>query len=175
MTFIEGERIDLRVIESEDTEFLRRAAEPAVRRNLTVQWTPTNDGDWEEYVENTASADDETVVTLLACRDAEPIGEVMLRPLRRRKSRAELGYWLVPEAWGEGYATEAAGLLLGYAFDELGLHRVSARVCEANEASQRVLEKLDFTREGVTRDGGLLDGDHVDVYKYGLLEGEWRS
>ncbi len=57
----------------------------------------------------------------------------------------ELGYWLARHAWGQGYATEAARLALGFGFGELGLAEIEAGHFADNAASGRVLEKLGFT------------------------------
>jgi [ribosomal protein S5]-alanine N-acetyltransferase len=53
----------------------------------------------------------------------------------------EVGYRLLPDAWGNGYATEGATALVRYGFDELGLHRIIGLTHPDNAASQRVLQK----------------------------------
>jgi len=58
--------------------------------------------------------------------------------------RAELGYWLGVEYWGQGIVTEAVKMVTRYAFKELGLRRVYAHVVPANKASARVLEKAGY-------------------------------
>lgn len=56
----------------------------------------------------------------------------------------EIGYGLIPAAWGMGYATEAVRAAVDYAFGVAGVPRLSARVVAANTASSRVLLKLGF-------------------------------
>lgn len=83
--------------------------------------------------------------------------------------QAMLGYSLLPEARGRGLATRAVALLAGWAFD-IGLARLWAGTRPENVASQRVLEKAGFRREGVMR--GRLPGPagtRVDSVLYGLL------
>jgi RimJ/RimL family protein N-acetyltransferase len=53
----------------------------------------------------------------------------------------EVGYRLLPEAWGRGFATEGAKALVDYGFDDLGLHRIIGVTHPGNKASQRVLQK----------------------------------
>ena len=77
--------------------------------------------------------------------------------------------------WGQGYGTEAAGLALAFAFDELNLHRVQATVFSTNERSIALFEKLGFQREGVFREFLHRDGDRYDMLLYGLLDREWRA
>jgi RimJ/RimL family protein N-acetyltransferase len=65
--------------------------------------------------------------------------------------RGEIGYLLVPEARGRGAATRAIGMLVDWAFRELGMRRVQALVHPDNPASMAVLERLGFEREGLLR------------------------
>jgi RimJ/RimL family protein N-acetyltransferase len=88
---------------------------------------------------------------------------------------ASLSYVLTEEAWGHGYATEAARALLGWAFDTLDLNRVQAEADTRNAASARVLEKLGFVHEGTLREDCIVDGDVSDSWVFGLLEREWRA
>ncbi|MCW3839293.1 GNAT family N-acetyltransferase [Micromonospora yasonensis] len=86
--------------------------------------------------------------------------------------QAMLGYSLLPEARGRGLATRAVQLLAGWAF-EVGLARLWAGTRPENVASQRVLEKVGFRREGLLR--GRLpgpDGTRTDSLIFGLLAGD---
>ena len=87
---------------------------------------------------------------------------------------ASLGYCLNPAAWGHGHATEAAGALLQWAFDELDLNRVQAETDTRNVASARVLQKLGFAREGTLREDCVVNGEVSDSWVFGLIRREWR-
>jgi [ribosomal protein S5]-alanine N-acetyltransferase len=87
---------------------------------------------------------------------------------------AAMGYCLGDEAWGQGYATEAARAVLQWAFVTLDLNRVQAETDTRNAASARVLEKLGFVREGTLREDCVVNGDVSDSWVYGLLRREWR-
>ena len=87
---------------------------------------------------------------------------------------ASLGYCFTAAAWGHGYATEAAGALLRWAFDALELNRVQAEADTRNTASARVLEKLGFVREGTLREDCVVNGEVSDSWVYGLIRREWR-
>ena len=63
----------------------------------------------------------------------------------------EIGYLLKRSAWGRGYATEAAGRLLRFAFEETALEEVVAVTDPANRASQNVLRKIGLIKEGLRR------------------------
>jgi ribosomal-protein-alanine N-acetyltransferase len=87
---------------------------------------------------------------------------------------ASLGYCLDDAAWGQGYATEAAGALLDWAFETLDLNRVQSETDTRNTASARVLEKLGFLREGTLREDCVVSGEVSDSWVYGLLRRQWR-
>lgn len=86
---------------------------------------------------------------------------------------ASMGYCLNEDAWGHGYATEAARAVLRWAFDTLDLNRVQAETDTRNLASARVLEKLGFTREGTLREDCVVNGDVSDSWVFGLLRREF--
>jgi RimJ/RimL family protein N-acetyltransferase len=98
--------------------------------------------------------------------------EVHLRD--RRAGEAEVSYYVRPGGQGKGYATEAVGLLVGYAVDGLNANSVVGRIRADNEASRRVLEKVGFIHEGTRREGVYTAGSHHDVAIYGLLAAEYR-
>ena len=83
--------------------------------------------------------------------------------------RAELGYWVGRPYWGQGYATEAAGEVVRYGFDELWLGRIFATAMTRNPASIRVLEKVGMTREGTLRGHVTKWGRREDLAVLGLL------
>ena len=82
---------------------------------------------------------------------------------------ASMGYCFAEAAWGRGYATEAARVLLQWAFDTLDLNRVQAETDTRNAASARVLEKLGFLREGTLREDCVVNGEVSDSWVYGLI------
>jgi RimJ/RimL family protein N-acetyltransferase len=93
-----------------------------------------------------------------------------------RGAEGLLGYLIDPAHAGRGYATDVARALLGLAFGELGLHRVTAGCFAANVASWRVMEKVGMRREqhGV-RDSWHAELGWIDGYTYGMLAEEWRA
>ena len=65
-----------------------------------------------------------------------------------KSADVEVGYMLLPEAWGQGFATEGASAILRYGFDDLGLDRVIGVTHPGNSASQNVLRKAGLTDAG---------------------------
>lgn len=78
-----------------------------------------------------------------------------------------------PEYWGKGYGTEAAQLVLDYAFTELNLHRVSLDVLGYNQRAIRSYEKSGFVMEGMQRRIVNREGKRWDVYFMGVLREDW--
>jgi RimJ/RimL family protein N-acetyltransferase len=101
----------------------------------------------------------------------EVVGAGMLHHLDGERGIVEIGYWVLPEARGRGVATTIARLLAEHAFT-LGIERVAAYVNVGNVASERVLERAGFTREGVVRSMPKPDGRRVDKTLFSLLPGE---
>jgi ribosomal-protein-alanine N-acetyltransferase len=87
-----------------------------------------------------------------------------------RNGVAEFGYWLGQEYWGRGIATEAARLVISYAFRRRGLRRLEAHVFAPNVVSARVLEKCGFVREAISREALVeRSGNVVDCLLYARL------
>lgn len=105
--------------------------------------------------------------------DDRIIGTCTLFHIDTANRRAELGYALGREHWKKGYMQEALGALLGFAFDNLNMHRIEADVDPRNASSAKTLERLGFQREGYLRERWLVGGEIQDALFYGLLRREW--
>ncbi|MCA1063754.1 GNAT family protein [Rossellomorea sp. AcN35-11] len=75
---------------------------------------------------------------------------------------------------GKGMGTEITQLLLRFAFEELNLHRVDLRVLEYNIRAIRCYEKCGFTKEGVEREGALIEGKYETDVFMSILDREYR-
>jgi len=89
--------------------------------------------------------------------------------------KAIIGYGIHPAWWGQGYASEAARLMVGFGFAALGLHRIWATYHPENTASRRILGNLGFRQEGRLRDDRLTAGMWHDSIVCSILEYEWRN
>lgn len=103
------------------------------------------------------------------------IGEAGILSMKQSASRCEIGYNLLPEFWGHGYATEIAKALVGYAFDELKVERVEALAIKANVASCGVLEKAGLALEGTLRHFARIRGTYQDVCYYAIIASDTRG
>lgn len=99
------------------------------------------------------------------------IGHIALYAIKRLPySSAFVGYAMDEIYVGKGIVTEAVELVVQFAFEQIGLHRVEAYVSTENIASIRVLEKSGFQQEGLLRKLLYINGQWVDHYMYARLE-----
>ncbi len=103
------------------------------------------------------------------------IGEVSLIWRDAASRQGEIGYIFNPVHHGQGYATEAARVLLELGFEGLALHRIYARCAAANTASWRVMERLGMRREAHLRENLFVKGAWDEELIYAMLEDEWRA
>lgn len=107
---------------------------------------------------------------------AEPggtrVGMIGLHHVEATDRSAHVGYWTAREARGRGLTTEALRLLAAWSFSALGLERLELRADVDNVASQRVAERVGFTREGVLRGAEWRPGGRRSLVVFGLLADE---
>ena len=98
------------------------------------------------------------------------VGGVTLSNVRRGVSQSgSIGYWMGEPYSGRGYMSEAVRLILSFAFDTLGLHRVEAACLPHNEASRHLLVKLGFREEGLARRYLCINGRWQDHVTHAIL------
>ncbi|MFE6307066.1 GNAT family N-acetyltransferase [Nocardiopsis sp. NPDC057823] len=107
--------------------------------------------------------------------DGKLVGGVLLPQLDTSQGTAEAGCWLEPAASGRGLVTRAARVLIGWAFEERGVHRVEWHVDTENTASIAVARRLGMTREGVMRGNFLYRGSRRDTEIWSVLAPEWKN
>jgi [ribosomal protein S5]-alanine N-acetyltransferase len=182
-TRLEGRRVYLRPPRHRDWRAWSELR--AASRSFLVPWEPT----WQRDALGHAAyrrrlrmmafewRDDAGYSFLILRRNDDVlIGGVTLSHLRRGVSQtASLGYWVGAAFARQGHMTEALGLMLPFAFDRLGLHRVEAACLPHNVASRGLLTKLGFREEGYAREYLKIDGAWQDHVLYGLLRPDLRA
>lgn len=176
-----GERVTLRTVETADVPFLQRAyANPELRYPLG--WDIKTKAGLEAAFEDDGTHDEQFLVCLdgddagpgdPSEDDTQPIGCVVAGTAER--ARSGIGFWLVPEHHGEGYAKEAVSLVLDYLFRVYPHPAVYAKALPHNDASRGLLESLGFKEEGVARKEAFWDGEYQDSIQYSLLRAEWQE
>jgi len=87
----------------------------------------------------------------------------------------EIGYALVPNERGKGHCTEATQLMVDYLFLSKEIARIQATTHVGNAASQKVLEKAGFKREGTLRKAFQSRGERTDLAIFSILREEWKE
>ena len=104
--------------------------------------------------------------------DGAVLGTCGFHNLRPEHFRAEMGYEMGREYWGQGLMAEALAAILRYGYEVMGFNRVEAFVNTGNERSVRILEKLGFKLEGTLREYEFAKGRFVDQHCFSLLRGQ---
>jgi [ribosomal protein S5]-alanine N-acetyltransferase len=107
--------------------------------------------------------------------DEKHIGTVTLHDINREQGRAEIGYMLGRNYWGRGLAREAATLVIDHAFGPLGLRRLEADIDPRNVASEKLLLRLGFQKEGYLRERWQVGSEISDTSLFGLLKRDWEA
>ena len=117
----------------------------------------------------------EAIDWTITTHDGDFVGMCGLYQWNRNDRRIDLGYHILPDVWGRGYATEATHAMLGWGFAALDLHRVQADCTDGHGASERVLLKCGFTLEGIWRESCFEHGRFVNIRQFGLLRREYNQ
>ncbi|GGX72449.1 GNAT family N-acetyltransferase [Streptomyces fructofermentans] len=108
-------------------------------------------------------------------QDGKLVGGVLFRIFDADSGSCEIGCWLEPAATGRGLVTRAARVLIDWAFDGRGMHRVEWHAASGNEPSLNVARRLGMTREGVMRSSHPYRGVRQDTEIWAVLVDEWRA
>lgn len=145
------------------------------------EWLPwaTHDygpADAVRFLEEQAAANEKrTSLTTIVRFHGSLCGSIGLHKIDRPNRSSSIGYWIDAEHQGRGIATRACRAILDVGFRDYGLHRIEIRCATANHRSCAVPRRLEFTEEGVLRDGEWLYDHWVDLRVFSKLESEWEK
>lgn len=86
-----------------------------------------------------------------------------LNSLHKEHKKAEIGFWLMPDYWGQGIITEAVPFVCNHGFTILDLHRIEAIIETENNNSKNLMPKLGFTYEGTMRECEIKNGRYISL------------
>jgi ribosomal-protein-alanine N-acetyltransferase len=174
---LEGAAVRLRPHKASD--FAEWAALREVSRDFLQPWEPTwppDDLTRGAYRRRLAAYAQDTergvAYPFLVFRrtDGALVGGITLSNIRRGVAQmGSIGYWIGQPFTRRGYTVDAVRAVTAFCFDRLRLHRVEAACIPTNTASQGVLDKAGFEREGLARDYLKIDGVWRDHLLFGLL------
>ena len=103
------------------------------------------------------------------------IGIFQLRQLEPGFGTAEWGFAIGSAYWGTGVFQEGAELLVTFAFETVGVHRLEARAAVRNGRGNGALRKIGAVQEGLLRKSFLKNGEYLDQALWSLLDEEWKA
>lgn len=103
------------------------------------------------------------------------IGLFQVRSLEPAFGTAEWGFVLASDFWGTGFFIEGAQLVIDFAFDTLGTHRLEARAALGNGRGNGALRKVGAVREGVLCKSFLRDGEYLDQALWTIRQDGWHG
>jgi RimJ/RimL family protein N-acetyltransferase len=175
---LEGKNVNLRIVEKEDIpllnewtnsldvngdyEFSRQVSKAEMEKNFEKSLSEPSPVDWKTFI--------------IEKKDGTKIGYVVhFNTLHPAEKMQEIGYVLIPNERGKGYCTEAVRMIVDYLFLTKELVCIQAMADVRNVASQRVLEKANFQKEGIIRKRFFLRGEWTDNSVYSILREEWKE
>jgi RimJ/RimL family protein N-acetyltransferase len=164
---------------------LRTSDAPALLAMLTTEEVarfisppPTTVEGFERFIEWTLrrrAAGDYVCLAVIPAGADTAVGIFQIRQLDPSFMTAEWGFALGSAYWGTGVFVEAARLVLGFAFESVGVHRMEARAAIANGRGNGALAKIGAVREGVMRKSFLKDGQYLDQAIWSILREDWLA
>jgi RimJ/RimL family protein N-acetyltransferase len=172
---LQGKTVNLRILEREDLDFIgEHTNDINCMGEYWSDFEQRSKSDWVKVFESLQSRTDDLKIFIIQKKDGTRIGEIH-HFLDRPHMLMEIACWLVASESKKGYATEATQLMVDYLFLSKQLARIQAIVDVRHLASQRVLEKAGFQREGTMRDETFDRGAWRDFYLYSILRREWKE
>jgi ribosomal-protein-alanine N-acetyltransferase len=101
--------------------------------------------------------------------------DIMVYQSNQSGGCCEIGYFLLPDFWGRGYATEIASSLVGISFKFLNFHRVAASCNVNNHKSEKVMKKTGMVKEGEARKVRFKEGRWDNELQYSILIEDWKD
>ena len=107
--------------------------------------------------------------------DDTAIGIFQLRELEPGFGTAEWGFAIGSPYWGTGVFQEGAELLVSFAFEQVGVHRLEARAAVRNGRGNGALRKIGAVQEGILRKSFLKNGEYLDQTLWTILDEDWQA
>ncbi len=155
--------------------FFDHASIPEVANN--AGFLPSSITETKKYILKSAAEWKKTkpermTFSILLKREKTWIGSLELRWLQ--EGVGEIGFFIHPNFWGNGYATEAAKATVKWAFRRGHAHRIQGSCWEKNAPSIKVLKKLGLRKEGRLRGVAKLGKTIQDDFLFGITIADWR-
>ncbi|WP_413381866.1 GNAT family N-acetyltransferase [Alkalihalobacillus sp. 1P02AB] len=173
---LETERLILReVVESDAKDLLSYLSREEVVKHMGLTPFKTIDDALEEigWYQSILEKKSGMRWGITLKEEGKVIGSCGFLNRSQKHFRAEVGFELSSNYWRKGLAGEALGQVVQYGFEQLELERIEALIEPANLASQRLVEKHGFVREGLLRNYEFTAGKFDDLYMYSMIKADF--
>ncbi|MFI8324682.1 GNAT family N-acetyltransferase [Streptomyces sp. NPDC085529] len=170
-----GDLVVLRPVTEDDVPALLPMFEDPEVTRLTGSHARFDEPALRRWYGSRAATDDRLDLAVVERATGRVVGEAVLHEWDPANESCAFRIGFAPEGIGRGLGTEATRLLLGHAFDALGLYRVWLEVYAFNPRARRAYEKAGFRPEGVLRGALSWEGERVDATVMAALAPEWTA
>ena len=139
---------------------------------------PTSVAGFEKFIawaQRQRAAGSYACFAVTLANDDTAIGIFQLRELEPGFGTAEWGFAIGSPYWGTGVFQEGAELLVSFAFEQVGVHRLEARAAVRNGRGNGALRKMGAVQEGVLRKSFLKNGEYLDQSLWTILDEDWQA
>ena len=175
---IETKRLILRQVTTEDaTDMFDYLSDQDVVKPMGLDPFQTVKDVWDEIRWYTSIYEEGTGIRWgITLKDSgKVIGSCGFLNRLTKHYRAEVGYEISKDYWGQGIASEALEAVVKYGYHHLQLERIEALIEPENVPSQRLVEKQGFIREGLLRHYEFARGKFDDLYMYSIIKEDFQS
>lgn len=102
------------------------------------------------------------------------VGRIGVYKIDNQNKIGEIGYWVGENFQGKGIVATSCKGLLSFCFNELNLNRIEIKCGTENYKSQTIPKRLNFEKEGIIRQGELVNNRFIDLNFYSLLKNDWK-
>lgn len=169
---ITSKRLMLREVEERDCSdpYVAWLADPEVNRYLETRHKVHDKTDIVSFINTVRARDDEVLLAILLKESGRHIGNIKVGPISAVHRLADLSLFIgARDCWGRGYAAEAISTVSRYAFEALGVLKLSASMYAPNLGSKHAFLKVGYRVEGLRRAHYDLDGERCDLIELGLV------
>ncbi|MDX2547179.1 GNAT family protein [Streptomyces sp. WI04-05B] len=171
-----GERAVLRPFTEDDVPVMAGIlTDPEVTRLTGSPAEPLDPDRLRSWYTTRSAQTDRLDLGIVDRASGELVGEAVLNQWDKDNQNCSFRILIGPGGRDRGLGTEAVRLIVGHAFEQLGLHRVSLHVFAFNPRARRAYEKAGFVAEGVERQTLLHAGEWIDAVRMSVLAPEWAA
>lgn len=173
--YLQGNRVSIRNLKTDDYDIIAGLFldEDVLYYFLPGKLQTYAGSELENLMADWNNMDTAFVFTIL--HEHKPVGLISCESVDFDMSHLECGVALLSTTErGQGLATEAMTVFINFLFEDLGLHRINARIISGNKASFKLFQRLGFKQEGLQREYVRRGSTYLDMNIFGLLDREWQ-